>query len=644
MADLRAALPEYELLGELGRGAMGVVYLARHRTLGRQVAIKELPSAVAADDTMRRRFVQEAQTVASLDHPHVVVVHDFVDRDGRLALIMERLPGGTVWDRFVNQGFTPPTACALLLAAAAGLDHAHHHGVLHRDVKPENLLFTADGQVKVTDFGMAKVLGGNRTLATADGAILGTPAYMAPEQAEGEEVGPAADVYACATMLYEMLAGRLPFAEATTPMAMLVARITGDPPQLSERAPTVPSPLAAVAMRGLSRRLDERHGDVATFAVDLAGAATACWGGGWLTETGVRVTASAVIDDAVHAPHAAVRERTPRLRGRRGLRAPATVLDDAGADRGTRRSTLVPGPDPGVGVLDLRDDGYHDGRRRPADTRRPPPPDLDRLSPPDLIGVGDVLVRFGYAPAAQPAPEPTRGPLLPLMAAGVLAIAAALAVSVAAAASTPAVAAPPPVSIGDGGNPPTVDFGRPVTIDGLDGAGRVATLRATLLGVPVGWAEGPVVAGHAAMDPGYLRWTTAGIVDVSIAVDDRVVVESVPVTTTHLWWSTVPATALGFVLLVALATLQSHLRGLRPGRIRVTSFVGLGVAGGLIGLTATALAALAAAAVLPTLLMVFTAGLSGAAAAALGEGYRRVRRRRRPASRGGERSAYLSFP
>ncbi len=202
---LASVLPAYEIGGELGRGGFGIVVAGRHRQLGRQVAIKELPPQLAADAGVRARFVTEARVLASLDHPHIVPVYDYVEQDGLCLLVMESLPGGTVWEAFQQNGYTPHTACAVVMVSCAGLHYAHEHGVLHRDVKPENLLFTQSGQLKVADFGIAKVVGGKDALATTAGEILGTPAYMAPEQAEGKDLGPASDIYAAGVMLYELL-------------------------------------------------------------------------------------------------------------------------------------------------------------------------------------------------------------------------------------------------------------------------------------------------------------------------------------------------------------------------------------------------------------------------------------------------------
>src|SRR5205823_4844361 len=156
--DVAAALPEYEVGGELGRGGFGLVRAGRHRHLKREVAIKELPPSLASDPKVRARFAAEARVLASLSHPHIVPIYDYVERDGLCLLVMEHLPGGTVWKRFKDHGFGPETACAVAMATCAGLHYAHERGVLHRDVKPENLLYSGEQVIKITDFGIAKVV------------------------------------------------------------------------------------------------------------------------------------------------------------------------------------------------------------------------------------------------------------------------------------------------------------------------------------------------------------------------------------------------------------------------------------------------------------------------------------------------------
>ncbi len=178
---MAAALPRHVIGDELGRGAWGVVWSAYHETLGRHVAVKQLPRHLVADQEVRRRFRSEAKLIASLSNPHVVQVFDFIEHEDLCILVMERLDGGTLDDRFSARGISWPEACGSVLAACVGLDHAHARGVLHRDIKPQNLLFDSSGALKVTDFGIAKVLGATTTVATAVGQVMGTPAYIAPE-------------------------------------------------------------------------------------------------------------------------------------------------------------------------------------------------------------------------------------------------------------------------------------------------------------------------------------------------------------------------------------------------------------------------------------------------------------------------------
>src|SRR3954468_4675195 len=289
---MQAALPLYEIQGELGHGAWGVVIAGRHRDLGRDVAIKQLPRAFGSDPQVRSRFRAEARLLASLEHPHVVPIYDFVEYEGLCLLVMERLTGGTVWNRMQAGGFTHQTACAVILATCSALHYAHARGVLHRDVKPENLMFSGKGDLKVTDFGIAKVVGGAATVATRQGDVLGTPAYMAPEQAQGSELSPATDIYAVGTVLYELLSGTLPFPEDSNPVAMLYRHVHENPEPLLEIAPHVPEKLAAVTQQSLARDPADRYHDAEAFAVALAEAAVQTWGPGWLPASGMTVSTS----------------------------------------------------------------------------------------------------------------------------------------------------------------------------------------------------------------------------------------------------------------------------------------------------------------------------------------------------------------
>ncbi|MDY7103638.1 MAG: serine/threonine-protein kinase, partial [Actinomycetota bacterium] len=179
---LGEALPGYEIGGEIGRGGWGIVYDATHRRLGRRVAVKVLARHAGEDPTLREQFIEEARFVASLDHPHVVPVYDFVEHRGAFLIVMELLAGGTLWGRFHAQGIMSDEACAVTLAVCTALQMAHAQRRLHRDVKPENVLYGRAGVVKLSDFGVAKVLGLGSGRHTE---VVGTPVYMAPEHATG---------------------------------------------------------------------------------------------------------------------------------------------------------------------------------------------------------------------------------------------------------------------------------------------------------------------------------------------------------------------------------------------------------------------------------------------------------------------------
>lgn len=289
---LHQLLPGYEIGQELGRGAWGVVFAATHRSLGRRVAVKYLPAAFSADPSARERFLSEARVVASLDHPHIVPLYDYVEGGNTCVFVMENMPGGTLWDRFCSDGLSPEAACSVGIALLVALDHAHRRDVLHRDVKPENVLFNADGLPKLADFGIAKVLGDGAGTRTATGVILGTPAYMAPEQGSGEPLGPATDLYAIGAMLYELFAGRLPFESTGNPLTQLYRHVNEAPVPLREQAPAVHPALAEVVMQGLAKAPADRPADAASFARSLNAAATEAFGPDWPARSGVPVLAA----------------------------------------------------------------------------------------------------------------------------------------------------------------------------------------------------------------------------------------------------------------------------------------------------------------------------------------------------------------
>ena len=205
-------IPGYEILEELGRGGMGVVYKARAERLDRVVALKMILAAEFADTDMLERFQREAKAAAQLPHAGVVQVYEVGEHDGRPYIVQEFVTGGSLASWLDDRPWSAKQAAELVEAMARAVQAAHDHGVIHRDLKPENVLMTEDGRPKIADFGLAKRMdaadGKTRT-----GAILGTPSYMAPEQAGGrsKEIGPAADVYALGAILYRLLAGQPPF-------------------------------------------------------------------------------------------------------------------------------------------------------------------------------------------------------------------------------------------------------------------------------------------------------------------------------------------------------------------------------------------------------------------------------------------------
>lgn len=206
----------YKVIGLIGAGGMGQVYLARDSTLGRDVALKVLPAAVAANPERRSRFRWEAQALAALRHPHVAVIYGWAEFGDRLAIAMELIEGPTLADRIAKAPLARDEALTIARQIAEALEAAHEQGIVHRDLKPSNVKITSETGVKVLDFGLAKGLKRSGTAAeetaalpdTLEGAILGTPSYMAPEQASGLAVDKRADIFAFGAVLFEMLVGR----------------------------------------------------------------------------------------------------------------------------------------------------------------------------------------------------------------------------------------------------------------------------------------------------------------------------------------------------------------------------------------------------------------------------------------------------
>jgi WD40 repeat protein len=264
----RPVVPGYELLAELGRGGMGVVYQARHIRLDRHVALKMILAGGHAGEAERERFRVEAQAIARLQHPNIVQVHEVGEHDGLPYFSLEFCPGGSLARKLDGTPLPPAEAATLVETLARAMHVAHQKGILHRDLKPSNVLLAEDGTPKVTDFGLAKKL--DEDSRTATGAVMGTPSYMAPEQAGGRtgELGPGCDVYALGAILYEALTGRPPF-RAATPLDTILQVIHDEPVPVTRLNGKVPRDLETICLKCLHKDPAKRYGSAADLADDL---------------------------------------------------------------------------------------------------------------------------------------------------------------------------------------------------------------------------------------------------------------------------------------------------------------------------------------------------------------------------------------
>jgi TolB-like protein/Tfp pilus assembly protein PilF len=274
-------LGAYEILSPLGAGGMGEVYRARHRRLGREVAIKILPGDLASEPSRRLRFEREARAASALNHPNIVTIHDIDEDDGTHYIAMELVEGRTVRSLLAEGPLPSDRVIALGRQMAEGLARAHAVGIVHRDLKPENVMVTDDGLVKILDFGLAKVVPGGDDAgsevstieqATRAGMLLGTVPYMSPEQAAGRSVDFRSDQFSFGTILYEMATGRRAFKRETTPQT-LAAIIEGEPEPLSRARRGLPEALVTLAERCLAKKPEDRFSSTDELVAALGRAA-----------------------------------------------------------------------------------------------------------------------------------------------------------------------------------------------------------------------------------------------------------------------------------------------------------------------------------------------------------------------------------
>ncbi|MEJ2735611.1 MAG: ABC transporter substrate-binding protein [Anaerolineae bacterium] len=260
-------LGKYEIQAEIGKGGMGIVYLGYDPLLDRQVAIKVLAPHLVWEEGFVERFLREARAAARIKHPNIVTIHDVGQEEDQFYFVMEYLAGQTLAEYIRERGALPPSEVeSILTPVADALDYAHRHELVHRDIKPGNIIIGPTGQVTLTDFGIARAA--QETRLTTAGTIMGTPEYMSPEQAWGEDVDYHTDLYSLAVVAYEMLSGRVPF-RGTTPHAVLYKQIHEPPPPVQEIRPDLPASVDVVLVKALAKEPSKRYSTAGAFVDEL---------------------------------------------------------------------------------------------------------------------------------------------------------------------------------------------------------------------------------------------------------------------------------------------------------------------------------------------------------------------------------------
>src|SRR5437016_2115257 len=268
-------LGRYEIRSKIGEGGMGEVYLAQDTKLNRKVAVKFLPIESIANEQANKRLLREARAAATLDHPNICAVHEIAEKNECTFIVMQYVEGQTIDVRLKGKPLDLSESLSIATQVADALAEAHAHGIIHRDIKPQNIMITPRGQAKVMDFGLAKVVDSaveseaeTMSVLTVPGVILGTIPYMSPEQVKGEQVDARTDIFSFGVVLYEAISGQQPFAGASA-AATASAILTHEPAPLAHFAPDIPAEVQRIVRKCLEKNRERRYQTMREVALDL---------------------------------------------------------------------------------------------------------------------------------------------------------------------------------------------------------------------------------------------------------------------------------------------------------------------------------------------------------------------------------------